>query len=197
MAESDYNPHFQYAESLAKKETPHIRWVEMLPDLNIAGCVDIKLHTYEFDEGCPTYNTLSYVWGSPENTSTFQCNGCRLRVTKTLHQALRDLYDPDSLRLWWIDQITINQCDDEEKTQQVAMMREIYERSDLTIAYLGPSDPFAVQAFTTLEGIVKAVLAGSPRRHDIKPDFKGLSRLLFSRELDAWDAAQPTVLDRY
>ena len=42
--------------------------------------------------------------------------------------------------LWWIDALCINQQDDDEKSQQVALMREIYSSAKQVLVNLGPID---------------------------------------------------------
>ncbi|KAK0254812.1 hypothetical protein LTR12_001921 [Friedmanniomyces endolithicus] len=112
---------------------------DALPPPN-AGCVQCLLHHIPFDHDTPEYETLSYCWGTSSDVRTISCNRQRLRVTQTLHRAMHALLTPGKSRLVWIDQLCINQHDDAEKTQQVSIMRDIYQRSSLTIAWLGSAD---------------------------------------------------------
>jgi hypothetical protein len=43
-------------------------------------------------------------------------------------------------RLVWIDALCINQSDDEEKTEQVRRMGEVYAQAKQVIVYLGRAD---------------------------------------------------------
>lgn len=64
-------------------------------------------------------------------------------LTENLGEALRALRDSPHIKhkIFWIDQICINQLDDEEKSSQVAMMSKIYTRAVRVILYVGPAGP--------------------------------------------------------
>ena len=84
------------------------------------------------------YESLSYVWGSPECCSEIICNDKRLKLTTSLHDALRRLRLPDRQRRLWADQICINQNDKEERSQQVQFMNHIYKNASHVLVWLGP-----------------------------------------------------------
>jgi hypothetical protein len=68
-----------------------------------------------------------------------------LRVTETMRKMIKAVGLPDEeeppLRAVWIDQISINQSDMSEKTEQVKMMHRVYQHAQRTIIYLGdPTD---------------------------------------------------------
>ncbi|EON64457.1 hypothetical protein W97_03688 [Coniosporium apollinis CBS 100218] len=60
----------------------------------------------------------------------------RFQVTANLESALRHLRHEDDFRTMWIDAICINQSDTEERTQQVAMMAEIYYNAARVLIWL-------------------------------------------------------------
>lgn len=86
------------------------------------------------------YAALSYVWGDENVTKTILVNGEEREVTANLEEALRSIAVRgefgNSLKLW-IDAISINQDDLEERGRQVRRMREIYGNSQTVIAWLG------------------------------------------------------------
>lgn len=84
-----------------------------------------------------TYNTLSYMWGDANLKKTIVCNGVKLEITQSLYDALWQLREDGRSQPLWADAICINQSEVDEKTAQVRMMKEIYKRSQLTIAWLG------------------------------------------------------------
>ncbi|KAK0303159.1 hypothetical protein LTR01_008305 [Friedmanniomyces endolithicus] len=131
---------FSYDALPPPSEGQYIRLTEILGELTDAGCVQCLLHHIRFDRDTPEYETLSYCWGTSSDVHIISCNGQRLRVTQTLHRAMHALLTPGKSRLVWIDQLCINQHDDAEKTQQVSIMRDIYQRSALTIAWVGNAD---------------------------------------------------------
>ena len=95
-----------------------------------------SLKTYSRDNA-PPYEALSYVWGSPHRTESMECNGQNFPITESLDAALRHNRSSCSPRLFWIDQICINQSDLDERRQQVTIMREIYADAKMVTAWLG------------------------------------------------------------
>jgi hypothetical protein len=92
------------------------------------------LHGYE---KCMPYEALSYTWGSTERTSEITTNDCTLAVTENLHHALRYLRYEYTDRILWIDLICINQDDFQERSHQVAQMRDIYKEAEQVLIWLG------------------------------------------------------------
>lgn len=98
-----------------------------------------------------SYEALSYVWGdrtitrqillSDEGLSVSFSTPHLFNVTVNLYDALLHLRLPERPRILWIDSICINQEDDSEKNEQVAMMSNIYKQSHRVVAWLGQSDP--------------------------------------------------------
>lgn len=76
------------------------------------------------------YIALSYVWGKSQDSRPVFCNGESIFVTPNLYDALLELRECRSLPLLWIDQITINQRDLAEKTEQVRRMGKIYAKAE-------------------------------------------------------------------
>ncbi|KAK3367782.1 heterokaryon incompatibility protein-domain-containing protein [Podospora didyma] len=96
--------------------------------------------------GCD-YTALSYTWSDPELEGGYTSLHVRddstgtktLRITKSLHIALRHLQQEDQARVLWIDQICINQEDEDEKGKQVAKMSRIHANARNVIVWLGPA----------------------------------------------------------
>ncbi|KAN0108640.1 Heterokaryon incompatibility protein (HET) domain containing protein [Hyaloscypha variabilis] len=84
------------------------------------------------------YTALSYVWGDAKNVRTIWINNLQATITANLHSALRDLRDQERISRLWIDAISINQNNDEEKGKQVASMGKIYAAAWHTVIYLDP-----------------------------------------------------------
>ncbi|KAH7132349.1 heterokaryon incompatibility protein-domain-containing protein [Dendryphion nanum] len=92
---------------------------------------------------------ISYVWGSPDREHSITIdkeNGPKvIMLTESLNTLLRDVRTgfqskrgKDLPMVLWVDQISINQENIEEKNVQVAMMRTIYETAHAVITYIGP-----------------------------------------------------------
>ncbi|KAH7357235.1 heterokaryon incompatibility protein-domain-containing protein [Rhexocercosporidium sp. MPI-PUGE-AT-0058] len=88
-------------------------------------------------ESKPKYEALSYVWGDSFQTKEILCEGCSMKVTISLHQALRHLRSETVDRVIWADAICINQQDNDEKSFQVALMGEIYSHSHQVLVWIG------------------------------------------------------------
>ncbi|KAF2198122.1 hypothetical protein GQ43DRAFT_483571 [Delitschia confertaspora ATCC 74209] len=114
----------------------------------------------------PEYEALSYTWGDPNVTSTIYILEHDNSATKDVenqkeNEKILDKYEAVKLktltinatlapflyrtrardipRTLWIDFMCINQADDEEKTVQVRRMRDIYQRAQHVLLWLGPA----------------------------------------------------------
>jgi hypothetical protein len=85
----------------------------------------------------PSYEALSYTWGTTEKNSSITCGGLLLFVTQNLHEALRHLRQPNRERVMWVDALCINQDNHCERTEQVLMMRNIYANASHVVIWLG------------------------------------------------------------
>ncbi|PVH68697.1 HET-domain-containing protein [Cadophora sp. DSE1049] len=83
-----------------------------------------------------SYWALSYAWGGGQRLRTLSLNGTQVSVTANLESALRRLRAMKILDLW-VDALCINQADTSERNHQVALMRDIYHRSEEVIVWLG------------------------------------------------------------
>jgi hypothetical protein len=101
----------------------------------------------------PLYEALSYCWGQAEETTIIICNGATLDVSPTLRYALKNLYYYGEDRWFWMDQISINQNDSLERTQQVRLMKSIYAKSIRTIISL----PLHVELATAAKSLIRDI----------------------------------------
>lgn len=94
----------------------------------------------------PPFHTLSYCWGDLTDLHDIVVDTTALRssqeqatfkVSKSVVEALRQLRRQREEMVLWIDQICINQSDKEERSQQVAMMAEIYAAASAVHIWLG------------------------------------------------------------
>ncbi|EPE30305.1 hypothetical protein GLAREA_13028 [Glarea lozoyensis ATCC 20868] len=84
-----------------------------------------------------SYEALSYTWGNSIASHHITLNGDLFLITPNLYLALRHLRRADVERILWIDAICINQSSPLEKTQQVSIMRNIYQTAVRVVVWLG------------------------------------------------------------
>jgi hypothetical protein len=90
----------------------------------------------------PVYKALSYTWGDANDTVPIILNGRCFYVTRNLERALRRLQSANQESVYWIDAISINQTDVAERTQQVSLMRKIYEMAEEVFVWIGSAAEF-------------------------------------------------------
>ena len=87
----------------------------------------------------PEFEALSYVWGvcKEEDLVPVEVSGHEFRVTLNLKDALKYIRKEEEAICMWADAICINQQDEEEKSIQVRMMRDIYKTAKIVTVFLG------------------------------------------------------------
>jgi len=123
--------------------------------------IDFTIDECSLDSPC-NYWALSYVCGDPRPVADVRVNERFFGVGKNLHAALRHIWlhfaasaggtlwnnpsstvtdqgNPGTLRLW-IDAISISQGDTAEKARQVRLMKEIFEKAQRVVCWLGEQD---------------------------------------------------------
>lgn len=101
--------------------------------------VDGELSTWSVDD-VPSYSAISYTWGDPNSTTIVSMNGKRMRIRQNCEFVLLQALSHGECRYIWIDAICIDQTNDEEKGDQVAMMGDIYWYAERVLACVGPHE---------------------------------------------------------
>jgi hypothetical protein len=116
------------------------------------------------------YYALSYTWGDSKPVADISLNGRSIGVAQNLFDflsmvalCLQDGKRPmnghiGSETYYWIDALCINQNDQDEKTEQVQRMWQIYEDAELVLSWLGPEDDNTLKAFIALYMVELQVL---------------------------------------
>lgn len=109
--------------------------------------IKVQLEVYDLDE-IPPYIALSYMWDQGGQSKFLECQRTKVEVGGNLwlflHQYRRSISalksreqdPPDPPRLW-IDALSIDQKNIEERSQQVSMMRDIYMGAASVTVWLG------------------------------------------------------------
>ncbi|KAF2018011.1 HET-domain-containing protein [Aaosphaeria arxii CBS 175.79] len=116
-------------------ESDHVRLLTLAPgraDEPISCQLDVVSL-----KSTPRYETLSYAWGSQERAESILLNKQEFPVTANLFAALLHLRLLDTPLRLWIDAICIDQSNLQERSSQVARMREIYKSSSRVYVWLG------------------------------------------------------------
>ncbi|KAK0627606.1 heterokaryon incompatibility protein-domain-containing protein [Immersiella caudata] len=122
------------------------RLLEILPGTEEA-IIRCSLHVCSMAENVGAYEALSYTWELGYEYSAglskmkapghIECNGITVEVGANLYHALRRLRLERTSRLLWIDAICINQDDIQERSQQVAIMGDIFRNAYGVLVWLG------------------------------------------------------------
>lgn len=88
------------------------------------------------------YEALSHEWGQPSvDEPIISVDGCPVRVRTNLRDALKELRLETEDRYLWIDALSIDQANTEERNDQVKMMGRIYKDAENVVVWLGPPSP--------------------------------------------------------
>ena len=182
---STKNPTQSFYEPLAPKSgrSNTIRLLEILPASSISrSTVHCRLHHISLSQP-PPYSAVSYVWGSLTNTQTLIVNDEPLSVGVNIWHFLHQLREEEHKGLLWIDAICINQKDVGERSQQVAIMGQIYSRAHDVKVWLGSGDECIIQLLKKVRTIdwPRAKEIDDPIAHRGEPwlteSFRNLLRL--------------------
>lgn len=142
-----------------------IRLLEILPCLSFDGLVTCKLTTVDLEQQ-PEFYSLSYVWGNPEDTKKVKINSHVILVTKNLASFLSHVQNSNSTSSkFWIDAVCINQEDIEEKSRQIQLMGDIYQRAKCVWSWLGPADGVIDSGLSLLSSMSSKSIFGTEWVH--------------------------------
>ncbi|RSL73493.1 hypothetical protein CEP51_011755 [Fusarium floridanum] len=128
----------------------NIRLLTLLPSPKVSAPIQCTLHEVDH-QSTPSYEALSYVWGTSPSRRSILLNGGEFSVGENLGAALRQLRPRDGQgRTFWIDAICINQNNPQEKAHQVAQMDSIYKNASGVVVWLGHESNTSSEVFDEL-----------------------------------------------
>ena len=159
--------------------------------------IQISIHKVALSpERPPTYEALSYVWGTTENPSDIKVGPSgndKIAITQNLAVALPYLRYKNEIRTLWVDAICINQQNLRERSSQVKMMGDIYQLADRVIVWLGTEKDDSTHVLKTLSQLSSNVkvdylnLSISPASANSDPQWSDTSKLLPYSRQEIWD----------
>ncbi|KAK4903160.1 hypothetical protein LTR27_000088 [Elasticomyces elasticus] len=172
-----------YADSLAQlnQEGPskdNIRLLKVV-DPNEDGLV-CELQVFSLSDA-PKYATISYSWVTTDayTSIVLQTTSARrtISISEDAKNALMRLSTANEFGWLWMDMICINQSDNDEKSDQVSMMFNIYQSSQCVFIWLGEEAPGDGSEYTRLPaGLTHAKVK----------QFLGLGNRVWWRRLWVW-----------
>jgi hypothetical protein len=116
-------------------ENGEIRLIELLP-AQYDDVIQLNFYVNILNDD-PVYDALSYAWGTTDSSRRAIVNGCPVPVRESLDLGLRRLRFLDQPRMLWIDALSINQDDNQERSHQVQHMARIYKSARKVVIWLG------------------------------------------------------------
>ncbi|KAK3642780.1 Folylpolyglutamate synthetase [Elasticomyces elasticus] len=147
-----------YVYEKLDSERKQIRLLEILPDKPKKPLrAIIKIADLE-----SKYETISYAWGIAKRSARIVITGADphdkryLRVPRNTEAALKRVRLLERPRIVWIDAVCINQDNNVERSQQVAIMGMIYSSSLGNLVYLGELEDadMAVRVQRTIDNLL-------------------------------------------
>ncbi|KAG8162358.1 hypothetical protein KVR01_008123 [Diaporthe batatas] len=130
------------------------------------------------------FNALSYCWGETTNTTLVPLTShvddervsSHIAVNDNLLAALKRLRREDAACLVWIDLICVKQSDVAERSQQVAMMSDIFSYADHVFVWLGITRNAAMRDLAAFKDITSKYQDNLNNNKDVDKFVEGMTR---------------------
>ena len=131
--------HFSLREDYDYLPLPADDWIRVLLLHPGPGPLACTISSKRIKDATLHFEALSYVWGSNTRTDKFEiiCNNRLLLIGSNLWSALLRIRHATKARQLWVDAVCINQKDEDEKSQQVKQMGEIYASARRVLIWMG------------------------------------------------------------
>lgn len=154
-----------------------IRVVLLQPAKDVVSDIECSLVHIAMDDG-RAFEALSYTWDSDIFSGQIILDGKPFSVTENLQAALQAFRHVEKTRYLWIDQISINQNDIEERNQEVLRMLSIYKAAEQVIVWLGAGSRASDLAMGHLETLSSTWDARASRSYSLSASEHFLSAIL-------------------
>ncbi|KAH7092963.1 heterokaryon incompatibility protein-domain-containing protein [Paraphoma chrysanthemicola] len=160
-------PRWTRSHPYKKLQPDQIRLIRVSPSSDDAEySLTCAFETYALSEK-PVFSALSYTWGQPlqdieivrkspaKPTRKIFCNGEEGQAGQNLYDFLvHYASNVPQGGLLWIDALSINQGDTQERSEQVKLMSQIYQNAQGVLVWLGPEDQMTDSALKLLQGVL-------------------------------------------
>jgi len=103
---------------------------------------------------------VSYCWGTSKKRAPIVIDGQNATIPQTAAVAIRNLSKVSPYPLW-IDAVCIDQNNLQEKSQQVAMMKDVYSKAVSVLIWLGPAQRSTADSIASIEKIHEQCLGAT------------------------------------
>ena len=139
-----------YAYRPLDPDRREFRLVKLKPSTQFSSPVCCELVETQLSNH-PPYEAISYVWGDPRAKAPVHVEDAILHVTVNLKCALRYLRWEHEARWLWVDAISINQKDINERNHQVRLMKDIYSCCTADLIWFGEASNDTELGIATLK----------------------------------------------
>ncbi|KAH6663102.1 heterokaryon incompatibility protein-domain-containing protein [Halenospora varia] len=123
----------------------HIRLLDLQPG-DRGDLLKITLREVKLSEN-PSYEALSYTWGTESASHHISINGSHFAVRPNLFHCLNELRLSEAIQTLWIDAICIDQTNIPERNEQVKIMSKVYAQAALVRIWVGNPDSWTRDLF--------------------------------------------------
>ncbi|KAF2005594.1 HET-domain-containing protein [Amniculicola lignicola CBS 123094] len=146
------------------------------------GSGKIQCSILVLNDQIPSYQALSYVWGSTRDPQTITLDRFDFLITRNLFEVLLRLRKENQDRLLWIDALVINQLDFVERSKEVTKMLDRYSGASETIVWLG--NPLEGASYGRLD-IISAMKFLSQPDLELPKNHEGQEWVLIKQAVEA------------
>jgi len=128
------------------------------------------------------------------DTATIFVNGKILKVTKSLFEAFLVLRNTSLVSTWlWVDAICVNQQDDKERSDQVAIMGQIYARATTVHIWFGPASPGCAELFQLITDSVREGDQSRGRENVVQSPVRSSIETPLLGDPRSWERTLPAI----
>jgi hypothetical protein len=142
-----------YAYSPLSKPS-QIRVFDLLPGQKYEA-ISLRLYEVGLHDG-PAFEAVSYEWKDKVGSIPVRRNDKSLLITPNLKPVLQHIRLPGKKRTLWVDAVCINQENIRERSTQVQIMTNIYQKASKVLMWVGEDSPNIGKAVASIPAAMGA-----------------------------------------